>query len=108
MIYVRGLLLTWFQPCAKEKATQFLNASQIAAKLAEKAKLNITDGTINKIGKALKKHQFVRLLRKGSPVYAVREYSWDEVEISNRKLEEEPNNNIPIVPLPPNQTDLSF
>lgn len=82
-------MLTWFYPCEKEKATQFLNASQIAVKLSEKAKINITDGTINKIGKSLKKHKFIRLMRQGNPVYAVKEYSWDEVEISNRKLEEE-------------------
>jgi hypothetical protein len=35
------LLLTWFEPCRKEEATLFLNASQIAAKLAERAKLNL-------------------------------------------------------------------
>ena len=46
------LLLTWFEPCDRENATHYLNASQIAAKLAERAKITITDGTINKIGQA--------------------------------------------------------
>ena len=65
----------------------FLNASQIGAKLAEKAKINLNDGTINKIGKALKKHNFVKLMRKGSPVYALKEFSYEEVDEANKKIE---------------------
>jgi hypothetical protein len=83
------LLLTWFEPCEREKASLFLNASQIGAKLAEKAKINLNDGTINKIGKALKKHNFVRLMRKGSPVYALKEFSYEEVDETNKKTETE-------------------
>jgi hypothetical protein len=56
---------------AKEKSKLFLNASQIAAKLAERAKININDGTINKLGKALKKHNFIRLKRTEYAVYAL-------------------------------------
>ena len=81
------LLLTWFEPCDRENATHYLNASQIAAKLAERAKITITDGTINKIGKALKKHNFTRLMRKGSPVYAVKEFTYEEVDQTNRQSE---------------------
>jgi hypothetical protein len=83
------LLLTWFEPCEREKASLFLNASQIGAKLAEKAKINLNDGTINKIGKALKKHNFVKLMRKGSPVYALKEFSYEEVDEANKKSETE-------------------
>ena len=83
------LLLTWFEPCDRENATLFLNASQIGAKLAERAKINLNDGTINKIGKALKKHNFVKLMRKGSPVYALKEYSYEEVDEANKKSETE-------------------
>ena len=79
------LLLTWFEPCEKEKANAFLNASQIATKLAEKAKININDGTINKLGKALKKHNFLRLKKGGIYVYALLEKSYEEVD-SNNKL----------------------
>lgn len=79
------LLLTWFEPCEREKANAFINASQIAAKLAEKAKINITDGTINKLGKALKKHNFIRLKKDGIYVYAVKEFSWEEVDAKNKK-----------------------
>ena len=81
------LLLTWFEPCEKEKANVFLNASQIAAKLAEKAKINITDGTINKLGKALKKHNFIRLKKNGIAVYALIENTWEEVDNRNKVVE---------------------
>jgi len=77
------LLLTWFEPIERENATLFLNASQIAAKLAEKAKININDGTINKIGKALKKHNFIRISIKTGYVYAIREFTYEEVDEKN-------------------------
>ena len=51
----------------------FINTSQIGAKLAERAKINLNDGTINKIGKALKNQNFVRLMRKGSLYYALKD-----------------------------------
>jgi hypothetical protein len=82
------LLLTWFEPCPKEEATLFLNASQIAAKIADRTKLNLNDGTINKLGKALKKHNFTRLMRQGKPVYAVKEFTYEEVDAKNREVEE--------------------
>ena len=82
------LLLTWFEPIEREKAILFLNASQIAAKLAEKTKINITDGTINKIGKALKKHNFIRISIKTGYVYAVKELSYEEVDTKNKELSE--------------------
>ena len=83
------LLLTWFEPIERENATLFLNASQIAAKLAEKAKININDGTINKIGKALKKHNFIKISKKTGYVYAVKELSYEEVDVKNKEIEDE-------------------
>jgi hypothetical protein len=83
------LLLTWFEPCSKEEATLFLNASQIAAKLADRTKLNLNDGTINKLGKALKKHNFIKISKKTGYVYAVKELSYEEVDIKNKELEKE-------------------
>ena len=80
------LLLTWFEPCPKEEATLFLNASQIASKLSERTKLNLNDGTINKLGKALKKHNFIRLKKEGIYVYAVLEKSYEEVDNNNKVL----------------------
>jgi hypothetical protein len=82
------LLLTWFSPCERNNANIFLNASQIAAKLAEKAKINITDGTINKLGKALKKHNFIRLKKNGIAVYALIENTWEDVDNRNKVVEE--------------------
>jgi hypothetical protein len=67
------------------RGATFLNASQIAAKLADRAKLNINDGTINKLGKALKKHNFTRLMRQGKPVYAVKEFTYEEVDQKTKK-----------------------
>lgn len=82
------LLLTWFEPCERENANTFLNASQIAAKLAERAKININDGTINKLGKALKKHNFIRLKKHGIYVYAVNEKTYEEVDNRSKTQEE--------------------
>jgi hypothetical protein len=82
------LLLTWFEPSPREEASLFLNASQIAAKLSERTKLNLNDGTINKLGKALKKHNFTRLMRQGKPVYAVKEFTYEEVDAKNREVAE--------------------
>jgi hypothetical protein len=82
------LLLTWFEPCEKESANAFLNASQIAAKLADRAKININDGTINKLGKALKKHNFTRLKKYGIYVYAVNEKTYEEVDNRSKTQED--------------------
>ena len=54
--------------------------------MAERAKLNITDGTVHKLGKALKKHDYLRLKRNGSYVYALYENTFDEME-SEKRLE---------------------
>ena len=81
------LLLTWFTACEKEQANAYLNASQIASKLAERAKINVNDGTINKLGKALKKHNFIKISKKTGYVYAVKELSYDEVDMKNKELE---------------------
>lgn len=97
------MLLTWFELADRDSANAFLNTTQIAAKLADKAKLNITDGTVMKLGKALKKHGYLRLSKKNCYVYAVRELQWDEVEKKNK--EKEP----PLPPIPePEQSKLRF
>lgn len=97
------LLLTWFEVADRETANNFINTTQIAAKLAEKAKLNITDGTVMKLGKALKKHGYLRLSKKNGYVYAVRELSWEEVDNQNKEKEPPPQQ-----PKPPEQTRLPF
>jgi len=81
------LLLTWFLPCEKDKANAFLNTSQIASKLAEKAKINLNYGIINKLGKALKKHNFIKISKKTGFVYAVKELTYEEVDNKNKEVE---------------------
>uniref|UniRef100_UPI0037502375 VapE domain-containing protein n=1 Tax=Flavobacterium sp. TaxID=239 RepID=UPI0037502375 len=81
------LLLTWFEACDKESATSFLNTSQIATKLAEKAKINVTDSTINKLGRALNKHKFTKLKKNGIYVYALIEISWEDVDSRSKAMD---------------------
>ena len=87
------LLLTWFEPAIRENANAFYNASQIAVRLAELSKINISDGVVNKLGKALKKHGFLRLAKNKSYVYAVKEFSFEQVEQrSKQKFNSEKQN----------------
>lgn len=81
------LLLTWFEPATKETANKFYNTSQIAVRLAELGNLHVTDATVNKIGKALKKHGFQRYSKNHAYVYPVKEFDYDEVDKRNRSME---------------------
>jgi hypothetical protein len=101
------LLLTWFEPVKLEadgspsfSRPSYLNASQIAAKLADKAKINVTDGTIVKLGKALRKHGFIRLKKNQVYTYMVRELEWELIDRLNKENPEqifvsEESNNTP-------------
>ena len=108
------LLLTWFEVTTKEQAQYFLTAAQISSKLAEKGKLNVSDASINKLGKALKKHNFLRYKRNGNYVYAVKELNWEEVENRNKEimsensLENKQENNVKPSNPTAEQTDLPF
>jgi predicted P-loop ATPase len=88
------LLLTWFEPCTKEQANAFLTASQILAKLADKAKINVSDSSVNKLGKALIKNNYLRFKSNGKLLYALRELQWEEVDIRNRSMVEEFSGNL--------------
>ncbi|MCC9168127.1 VapE domain-containing protein [Pontibacter harenae] len=77
------LLLTWFEKASEDESCLFLTTSQIAAKLAEKAKISVTDASANKLGKALRKHGFERKKRGSSYGYLVRELTWEEVDGNN-------------------------
>ena len=80
------LLLTWFEKADKETANAFLNATQIATRLAFFSNININSGTVNQLGKALKKHGFMRISKNGSYVYAVKELEYDQVQKMNKEL----------------------
>ncbi len=94
------LLLTWFEPATRETANAFLNASQIAVRLATVANINVTDGTVNKLGKALKKHGFTRIVRNKSYVYVVNVLDVDEVDRRARKKEHNETDNCEVGRLP--------
>src|SRR5690606_13907718 len=49
------LLLTWFEKADRETANAFLNATQIATRLAYFGNININNSTVIQLGKALKK-----------------------------------------------------
>lgn len=83
------LLLTWFEPVEEEKATHFLNASQIAQIISFRANMNINDATVNKLGKALKKHQFHRIYKNRAYVYIVKLREYEEVDRENKQSGEE-------------------
>ncbi len=95
------LLLTWFEPAEKENAQYFYNASQIAQILCSKANINMNDGMLNKLGKALRKHKFTRMYKNRSFVYLVNLKDYEEVDRQS-KLSGEPQ--IP----PPEQQKIPF
>jgi predicted P-loop ATPase len=66
------LLLTHYEPVAKEDATLFLSTTDIASNLAEYRKFSITASTKLNLGRALHKHKFVRVKKKGRYVFAVK------------------------------------
>ena len=86
------LLLTWFEPATKQNANTFMNTTQIAVALAERAKMNITDGTVHKLGRALKKHNFLRHTKNNAYVYALKELTFSEVEAKMKNSESEKEN----------------
>ena len=57
------LLLTWFEPAEKDKAQYFFNTTQIAQILSTRANININEATVRKLGMALKKHGFKKIVK---------------------------------------------
>lgn len=81
------MLLTWFDKADKETATAFLNTTQIATRLAYFGNININSGTVNQLGKALKKLGFLRIVKNRNYVYAVKELAYDQVQKMNKELD---------------------
>jgi hypothetical protein len=52
------------------------------------SKTNITDGTINKLGKALSKHNFIRFKTKKGCVHSLNEFRYEDVENKSKELKE--------------------
>jgi len=78
------LLLTYFAPVPLEDATNLYTASQILSKISVFAKITITTGASISMGKALKKHGFIRTKRSGIALWAVNELNYEEVESKSR------------------------
>jgi predicted P-loop ATPase len=67
------LLLTWFEPCNPEEGDLYLSTTELAAWFTEKVKMNVTDATKQKLGKALRAHKFQRIKRQDRYVYALKQ-----------------------------------
>lgn len=67
------LLLTWFEPCTAESGDLYLSTTELAAWFTEKVKMNVTDATKQKLGKALRAHKFQRIKRQDRYVYALKQ-----------------------------------
>ncbi len=79
------LLLTWFEQVPVEQATNFYTATDIMTKLAENSKMSVNNGSLMSMGKALRKHNFIRTKRNDRYVYAVRAKNYGEVEKETRQ-----------------------
>lgn len=92
------LIETWIRPVTREEwdsrhqymnshNIQMLTTTEIASKLMEKAKFNLTDTTILKIGKILKKQGFERIRKGNNYSYMLRLLDASMVEQNSRTLE---------------------
>jgi len=66
------LLLANFDPCDIANADWFLSTTEIVNWFSKNAKMNLTDGSIIKLGKALRAQKFLRIKRKDRFVYALK------------------------------------
>lgn len=78
------LLLTWFEACESEEGDLFLSTTELAGWMAEKVKMNVTDATKQKLGKALRAHKFQRIKRHNRYVYALKQKDEEMVGYQSR------------------------
>ena len=81
------LLLTWFVPAEKDKAQYFFNTTQIAQILSTRANINISEATVRKLGMALKKHGFKKIVKNKVYVYPLILHEYEEVDKDNKQFE---------------------
>lgn len=81
------LLLTWFEPAEKDKAQYFFNTTQIAQILSTRANINISEATVRKLGMALKKHGFKKIVKNKVYVYPLILHEYEEVDKDNKQFE---------------------
>lgn len=94
------LLLTWYEPATKVNANAFLKTTEIAVRLSVVANININDSTVNKLGKALKKHGFLRMAKNKTYVYAVNALDVDEVDRRAKEKEQPPKDTSEVAKIP--------
>lgn len=81
------LLLTWFEKMNDAEDASYLTTTEIATKLSVHSKINVSNSTINLLGKALHKHKYHKLKKNGKQVFVVRERTITEVErLAKEKL----------------------
>lgn len=97
------LLLTWCEKPKDNNSIQYLTTSEIATKISNMVKLNVTNSTILLLGKALNKHGYERTKRGSRYVYAIHILDFNEVE--RRSIERESTDT---TPKSENEQDLPF
>ena len=68
-----SLLIQSFTPTNKEEATDFLTATEILLELNRRYNIPISNATKQKLGKALRIHNFQRIKMEGKYVYVLRD-----------------------------------
>ena len=66
------LLLEYFQPCGMGEADYLFSTTELLSRLSEIVKINVTDSGKQKMGKALRAHEFLRTKKQGRYVYALK------------------------------------
>jgi len=82
------LLLVYFKPVNKNECNSFLTTTQILSKLTN----NMSNGSLISLGKALKKHGFLKAKKGGVYVWAVNENTPDEIDYNNQTKPDETKN----------------
>ena len=106
------LVETWFRPVTRDEwdhrstymggfNIQLMTATQIAARLTEKAKIILIDNTIVKIGKIMKKLGFERIRKGNSYSYMLRMLDQDTIDRGSRTLDISPADNPGLIPSDP-------
>lgn len=94
------LILTWLRPVTREewdsrkmyvngRNIKLMSSTQIGVFLTEKAKFQLTDNTVIKIGKIMKKHGFKRIRKGNSYAYMIRILDGTVVEQSSQTIDDQ-------------------
>jgi predicted P-loop ATPase len=79
------LLLTYFQIPTDKYNITYLTASQIASKIAEKTKTNVTNANAISLGKILHKYGFKKVKKCNRYVYELKELDYEAIERNSKE-----------------------